>query len=52
MTMALAHSLVECRKYDRDNVILSYQHWANANTGGMGNNTRSLLKGVKNGERI
>lgn len=46
-TLALAHSLVEKDEYNRDDVILSYEHWASVNTTGMGNNTRSLFKGVK-----
>lgn len=47
MTLALAQSLVRMKRYDRDDVILSYQHWANTNATGMGVNTRSLFKNVK-----
>ena len=47
MSLALAHSLIENKGYNQDNVILAYEEWANHNSLGMGVNTRLLLKGVK-----
>lgn len=47
MTISLIDSLIRNKKYDRDDVILSYQRWANSHPGGMGKNTRRLFQGVK-----
>ena len=47
MTMALCHSLINEKGYNREKVILAYEGWANQCKTGMGNNTRLLLKGVK-----
>lgn len=47
MTLALASSLIKNKGYIRDDVILSYEKWANSSSSGMGTNTRLLFKGVK-----
>ena len=47
MTLALAQSLIRNKGYNRDDVILSYQTWANGSPTGMGVNTRCLFKGIK-----
>jgi ADP-ribosyl-[dinitrogen reductase] hydrolase len=47
MTFALAQSLIRKKEYNQDDVILSYQHWANTTGTGMDVNIRSLFKGVE-----
>lgn len=47
LVLALANSLIRKRKYDRNDVILSYEEWANSKPIGMGVNTRNLFYGVK-----
>lgn len=46
MTLALLKSLVKNKKYDKSDVILSYEDFAN-NTKMLGRNTRKLFKGIK-----
>lgn len=46
MTLALAHSMIRNNGYNKDDVILSYEKWAN-NSVLVGVNTRKLFKGVK-----
>lgn len=46
MTLTLARSLIRNRGYNREDVILSYERWAN-DTPLLGINTRKLFKGVK-----
>ena len=47
MTLTLANSIIRNNGYYRDDVILSYEEWANSNNPGMGRNTRLLFQGVK-----
>jgi hypothetical protein len=48
MTLALLESLIEHKmEYDPDRASLAYMGFANANTSGIGRNTRRLFKGVK-----
>lgn len=46
MTLALAKSIIENNGYNRDQVILAYEDWANSKPM-MGKNTRRLFQGVK-----
>ncbi len=46
MTLTLAKSLVRNKKYNRNDVILSYEKWA-LKSPLMGVNTRTLFKGIK-----
>jgi ADP-ribosyl-[dinitrogen reductase] hydrolase len=46
MTLALLKSIYKHEKYDKIDVILSYENFAN-NTNMLGKNTRKLFKGVK-----
>jgi ADP-ribosyl-[dinitrogen reductase] hydrolase len=46
MTLTLARSLVRNKKYNKNDVILSYEKWANS-CSTLGKNTRYLFKGVK-----
>ena len=46
MTLALTESLIRNNGYNRDDIILSYERFANS-TGMVGKNTRNLFKGIK-----
>lgn len=46
MSLTLAHSMIRNNGYDRNDVIMSYERWAN-NSPLLGINTRTLFKGVK-----
>jgi ADP-ribosylglycohydrolase len=47
MTLTLLRSLIRNKGYNKNDVILSYERWANTGGAmGMGKNTRELFKGV------
>ena len=47
MTIALARSLVNTKRFDADNVALSYIDWAGSKGRMMGRNTKALFAGIK-----
>lgn len=48
MTLTLLRSLAKSKgKYDRNQTILMYMNWANSKPIGLGNNTKSLMYGIK-----
>lgn len=47
MTLALLRQMIVDNGYIKNNVILAYLKWANSGGWMIGNNTRSLLRGVK-----
>lgn len=46
MALTLARSLIRNKGYNRNDIILSYEAWANSKPMGMGRNTRNLFCGV------
>jgi ADP-ribosylglycohydrolase len=47
MSLALANSIINKKRYDKDDVTMAYIKWANSKCPFMGKNTRELFKGIK-----